>query len=136
MVRFGQPEVDPIRLADHVEAHRPRVDGIPAPGLLCELNAAIREDGVDLVGYGFERVVPELPGRISVRLCNAVSDGELGGAVDVDEEKELALGRLHFHDVDVEIPNGVALEPLPLGFVSLEIRKTRDAMPLQAAIQR
>lgn len=65
-----------------------------------------------------------------------MSDGELGGPVDTDEEKEIAFGRLHFGDVDVKEADGVALELLPLGFVALDIRKTRDAVTLQAAMQR
>lgn len=39
MVRFGQPVLDAIDLADHVESHRPGVDGVPVPRLLCELDA-------------------------------------------------------------------------------------------------
>ncbi len=42
------------------------------------------------------------PAVFSVSLCNELSDGEFGCAVDADEEKELALGRLHFSDVDVK----------------------------------
>ena len=91
---------------------------------------------MDLVGHGFKHMLKELPGRLSISCRNELSDGELGSAVDTDEEKELALGRLHLRDVDVEEPDGVALELLPLGLVARDIRKTRDAVPLQAAMQR
>ena len=77
--------------------------------------------------------IMRLPGSL---LSGNQHDGELGSAVDADEEKELALGRLHFRDVDVKEPNGVALELLPLGSVATDIRKTRDPMTLQAAMQR
>ena len=43
MVGLGQPVLDPVCIADHVEAHRTGVDGIPVPRLLCELNAVIGE---------------------------------------------------------------------------------------------
>jgi hypothetical protein len=50
MVGFGQPVLDPVGLADHVEARLPGIDGIPVPRLLCELDAVIGENGMDLVG--------------------------------------------------------------------------------------
>jgi hypothetical protein len=147
--RFGQPVLDAIRLADHVEAHRPGVDGVPVPGLLCELdtprpflsdqcgsNGSTGQNRVDLLGHGFEHVLKEFHGRLSVRSCNELGVGELGSAVNTDEEKELALPRLHFGDVDVKEPDGVSLELLPLGFVSRDIRKARNAMTLQATMQR
>jgi hypothetical protein len=56
--------------------------------------------------------------------------------VDADEEVELSFGGLHLGDVDVKEPDGVALELLPLGLVALDIRQPRDAMALQAAMQR
>ncbi len=65
---------------------------------------------MDLVGHCLEHVLQELPGRLSVSCRNELGDGELGCPVDTDEEKELALGRLHFRDVDVEEADGIALE--------------------------
>jgi hypothetical protein len=38
MVWFGQLLFDPVGLADHVEAHWPRMDCIAVPGLLGKLN--------------------------------------------------------------------------------------------------
>ena len=94
------------------------------------------KNGVDLIGHGLEHVLQELPGSLSVSRCNELSDGELGRPVDADEEIELALGSLHLGDVDVEEADGVALELLPLGLVAFDIRQARDAMPLQAPMQR
>ena len=136
MVRLGQTVLDPVRLADHVEAHRPRVDGVPVPRLLGELDDIVSQNRVDLVGHGFEHVLKEFPGRLSVGCRNELSDGELGSAVDTDEGKELALGRLHFRDVDVEEPDRIALELLSLGLVTLDIRQARDAMTLQTPMER
>jgi hypothetical protein len=127
--------LDAVGLADHVEAHWPGVDGVAVPGLLCELNAVIGENGVDLIGHGLEQVLKELPGSLSVSCGNELSDGELGRPVDSHKEKELSLGGLHLGNVDVEEAYGVALELLPLGLVALDIRQPRDAMSLQAAVQ-
>ncbi len=90
---------------------------------------------VDLTGHGLEHVLEELPGSLSVSCCNELSDGELAAAVDPDEEKELSLSGLHLGDVDVKEPDGVALELLPPGLVSLDIRQARNAMTLKAPVQ-
>lgn len=123
MVGFGQPVLDPVRLADHVEAHRPRGDGVPVPGLFGELDAVVGQDCMDLVGHGFEHVLQELPGRLSVGRCNDLGNRELGCPVNADEQGELSLIRLHFDDVDVKEADGVAFELLPLGLVALHIRQ-------------
>jgi len=113
MVRFCQSVLDPARhcprtnggqfraLTDHVEAHRPRMDGVSVPGLLGELDAVasgrsdrwrnhwqLRENGVNLVGHGLKHVLQEFPGSASVCLFNELGYGELTRAVDADKEIE------------------------------------------------
>ena len=39
MVGFGEAMLDPVGLADHVEAHWPGIFGVAVPGLLGELDA-------------------------------------------------------------------------------------------------
>ena len=123
VVWFGQAVLDPVRLADHVEAHRPGIDGIPVPGLLGELDAIVGQYGMDLVGHGLKKMLQELPGAASVGRFNELGHSELGGPVDAHEEIELALGGLHFGNVDVKEPDGVTLELLALRLVSLESGK-------------
>jgi hypothetical protein len=135
MVRLGEPVLDAIRLTDHVEAHRPGDDRVPVPRLFCELDAIIGQDRVDLVGDGLEHVLQELPGGAPISLFDELGDRELAGAVNADEEIELALGGLHLGDVDVEEPDRIALELLPLRPIAPYVRQTRDAMPLQAAVK-
>ena len=101
MVGLGEPVPDPVGLADHVEAHRPGIDGVRVPRLLRELDAIVGENRVDLIGRGLEHVLKELPGSLSVSSCNELSDGELGRPVDAYEQVTLALGGLHLGDVDV-----------------------------------
>ena len=136
MVGFGQAMLDPVGLADHVEAHWPRVDGVPVPGLLGELDAIIGKNRVDLVGHGFEHVLQELPSCLSISRFNELSDSKFGSSIDADEQVELPLSGLHLGDVYVEEPDGVALELLALWFVPFDIRQTRDAVSLQAPMQR
>ena len=54
MIRLGQPVLDVVRRTDHVEAHRPGGDGVSVSGLFGELDAIVGEDGVDMIGDGFE----------------------------------------------------------------------------------
>jgi hypothetical protein len=99
VVGLGQAVLDPVGFADHVEAHWPGIDRVPVPRLLGELDAprhclsdqwrssgSISENGVDLIGYGFEHMLKELPGRLSVSGCNELSDGELGRSVNAHKE--------------------------------------------------
>jgi hypothetical protein len=67
MVWLGQPVFDPVGLADQIETHWPRMDGISVSGLFSALdsprhclldqwrsNGSIGENGVDLVRHGSE----------------------------------------------------------------------------------
>jgi hypothetical protein len=92
---FGWVSRCSIRLADHVEAHRPGIDGVPVAGLLCELNSVIRQNRVDLIGHGLKHELEELSGRLSVSSCDELSNSELGRPVDADKEVELAFSRLN-----------------------------------------
>lgn len=130
MVGLGQPVLNAVGLADHVEAHWPGVVGVSVPGLLCELDSVVGQDGVDLMGHRFEHVKQELPSRLSVRCVNELGNSELGRPVDADEEVKLALGGLNLGNVDVKEADGIALELLAPGFVALDIRQARDAMTL------
>jgi len=51
MVRLREPVLDPICLADHVEPHWPRYDGVSVSGLLREPDSFFCEDRVDAVGH-------------------------------------------------------------------------------------
>ena len=86
MVGFGQSMFNPVRLADHVEAHLSGIDGIAVSGLLCELDAVIRQNGVDFVGHNFQHVLQKLPSSASIRRFCELGDGKLAGAVNGNEQ--------------------------------------------------
>jgi hypothetical protein len=98
--------------------------------------AIVCENGVDLVGRGLEQALKELPSGRSVSCCNQLRDGELGCAVDSDEQAEHPFAGLHLRDADMKEPDGIALELLALWLVALDLGQVRDAVMLQAQMQR
>jgi len=72
----------------------------------------------------------------AVCLVDELGHGERARAVDADEQVKLAFGGLNLGDVDMEEPYGVALELRPFRLVTSDIRQARDAMALQAPVQR
>ena len=115
MVRLGEPVLNAVCLADHVEAHLARPGGVPVTRLLGELNAIVGQDGVDAIRHGFQQVFEELPRSSPVRLVDQLGDRELAGTVYADEQVELAFGGMHLGDIDVKEADRVALEALRLG---------------------
>ncbi len=86
MVGLGQAVLDPVGLADHVEAHRSRIGGVSIPGLLGELDAIVRQDRMDTVGNSLQQMLQELPGCPPVGFFDELGDGKLAGAIDCHEE--------------------------------------------------
>ncbi len=76
-------------------------------------------------------MLEELPSCLSFNCYKELSDDEFRRSVNSYKEIELTFSRLHLGNVDVEGPDGVALELLALGDVALDILKTGDAVPLQ-----
>jgi hypothetical protein len=72
--------------------------------------------------------------RFACRPCRRVALPRTG-AVDGDEQVELAFSCLHLGNIHVKEVDGIALEALPLRFVALDIGQTRDAVPLKAPMQ-
>ena len=65
---------------------------------------------------------------------NELGEGELGRAVDSDEEVELAFCRAHLNQIDMEEADRIAVEILPLRLDSFHVRQSADAMPFKTAM--
>ena len=91
VVGLGEPVLDAVGLTDHVEAHRPGIDGVAVPGLLGELDAIISEDRVDAIRDDLEQMFEELPRRFPVGLLEQLRDSELACAVDLPPAKSLTV---------------------------------------------
>ena len=92
VVGLGEPVFDPVGFADHVEAHRPGIDGVPVSRLLFELNTIGGQTRVNLIGHGLKHVLKERPGCRSVSCCHALSIGELLRPVDAHEQVKPFVG--------------------------------------------
>lgn len=136
MVRFREPVLDAICLADHVEAHLTRPGRVAVAGLLGKLNANVGQDRVDSVRHGFQQVFEKLSRCSSISLVDQLGDCELAGAIDADEQVELASGGMHLGDIDVKEADRVALEALPLRLAAFDVRQAEDTMSLEAAVER
>lgn len=135
VVGLGEAMLDVVCLADHVEAHRTREDGVPVARLFGELDGIVRQDRVDTVGHGFQEVFQDLPCCSPISLVDELGDRELAGAVDADEQVKLASGSLHLSDIDVEEADGMALEALTLWLVALDVRQAGNVVPLETSMQ-
>ena len=109
--------------------------GAPVSRGLGEVGAVVRQHDADLVGHGSckgpEEVASDAPGDPFMEL----HEGELGRAVDSDEQVKLAGLRPDLGDVDVEVADRVALELALVGLVAVDLRQAADAMALKAAMQ-
>ena len=86
MIRFGEPVLDVVRLANHVEADLTRPSGVTVARLLGELDTVVGQDRMVAVGHGFHQMFEELPGGSPVSLIYQRSDRELARGVDADEQ--------------------------------------------------
>jgi hypothetical protein len=103
MVGFGQPRINPILLADAI---KDMVKGVDIALAIGELDAIISEHRVDLIGDGGHHVPEELSGDHFVGFCMQLGIGKLTGAVNGDQQGELAFFRADLGDVDMEVPIG------------------------------
>jgi len=102
---------------------------------MAELDAIVGQDGVDLVRNGGNHALQEGCGHCSVRLLMQFGIGELGSAVDSDEQVQLALLHLNFCDVNVEVADRIDPELLLHRLAAFDLRQTADSVPLEAAMQ-
>ena len=91
---------------------------------------------MDPAGHGGDQVAQDRGGGHFPGLLLRVAASEPGGAVDSDEEIQLALSGLNLGDINVKVAERVGLEVLRRELVALPLGQSRDVMTLQAAVQR
>lgn len=64
---------------------------------------------MDFIGHGLYQRVEEVGCNPLCGLFMHLNEGELRGAVDGDQQVELALFRANFGDIDMEVADGISL---------------------------
>lgn len=110
VVHLGQPVLDAMLVAHAVEDILAVVDVARAVG---ELDGIVGQHRMDAKGHGLGQVALEL-GRLHLACAfDQAGHGELAGAVDGDEQAQLALSRADFGDVEVKVADRVGFETYP-----------------------
>ena len=132
-----QPMLDavlPAHEVEHVGSPSCRRSG-PVARQIAELDAVVGQDRMDLVRHGFDEGLEKVGGGMSVRPAVQLGIRKLRGAVDGDEEIELAFLGPNFRDVDMEKADRVGLERAALRLIAIDLRQAADPVTLQAAVQ-
>src|SRR5215204_1639195 len=127
-----------LPLDDCLDALQPTLPHLTRSTLhrgLGEGGAVVRQHDADRVGHCSCKRPEEVAGDAPGCLLMQLDEGELGCAVDGDQEIELALFGSDLGNVDVEEANRVALEPGALGLVAAGVGQARHAVPLEAAME-
>lgn len=114
MLHFGQAMLDAMSVAEPIEDMG---EGVFVVRHIGELDAIIGKHGMDGVRDRFDQVAQELGGDHLAGFLVQFDKSELACPIDRDEQAQLALGGLHFGDVDVEVADRIGLE-LPLRLLS------------------
>ena len=102
-----------------------------------EMRPIIGEHGVDCVRNRGDQSPEKVGGDPSRCPLVELGESEFTGSVDGDEEIELALLGPHLSDIDMEVTDWVGFELRFLcRLIAFDIRQARDAVTLQAAMQR
>ena len=149
VVRLGEAVLDVVGLADHVKAALARAGGVPVARQVGELDAAchwartrgafdgsIGERHVGLVRAPLRAALPGQRRQWAGWLIRRAAPRRTQRSIDGHEQVELALLRAHLGYVHVDVAERVGLERAPSRLVAFPVRRSRDAMALQASAQR
>lgn len=70
MAWLGQVMLDPICLADHVEAHLPRICCVSVARLLGEMDVVVRQDRMGAISFAVAPAPAGFPGKFGSSRCH------------------------------------------------------------------
>ena len=134
MLGLGQAMIDIVAGAGHVEGMSPEwflsfdhgFDIGHSPTLTAwigEVGAVVRQNGVDLVRDGLDQVPQEVGCDTPRGFLVQLSEGELRGSIDSDEEIKPSHRSANLGNVDVEISDRIILELAPYTLAILHVGK-------------
>ena len=83
------------------------LEGEALPLLIGKLNAVVRQYDMNGIGNGGNEITQKLRGQHFTCLYMNFDIDKLAGSINGDKEIELALSRLHFGNINMEITNRV-----------------------------
>lgn len=120
-LHLGQTMLNAVLVTDPVEDV---MEGVEIAGPIGELNAVVRQNRMDGIGYSLDQIAQEL-GCIHLSGFGVkLDEGKLGRSINGHKQIELALSGLDFSDIDVKVANGVTLELLFWLLVALDFRQS------------
>src|SRR3982751_6913901 len=114
------------------------VQVLPLGSVKCvplEVRAIVGQNRVHPLGHSRDQVSEEVARDAAGDPLMQRHEGELGRAVDRNQQVELALLGPHLREVDVEEADRVRLEAGALGLVALRLGQPRDTVALKTAVQ-
>ena len=132
VVGFGEPMFNAIGHTNPVEQMSKRTGLVRQ---VRELDTVVGQDDVNAIGNMCDECLEEGNRVHPRRPWIQPSKGELGGAVNGDEQRAFSFGGRDLRNVDVKEADGILLELLPFWLVSLHIWQTTNPMTLQTAMQ-
>ena len=127
MIRFGQAMFNPARFTDFIEL---QLASAPRPRLMGKLCAIVGQDGVNLVGQGFNQPAQKSAGVLAFSSLTQFSEDKLRCPVNSHKEIELALIGVDMTDVQVKVTDGIFFEAFFLGWFAFGFRQPIDTMAL------
>ena len=90
---------------------------------------------MDPVGHGLDERAQEVAGDAARGFLVQLDKGELGGAVDGNQQVEPALRRVDFSNIDVEVAEWIGPELAPDRGGAFDLGQPGDVVSLQAPVQ-
>ena len=104
MLDLGEPVLNAMFKANPI---KDMLEGEALLLLIGKLNAVVRQHNMNGIGNGSNEITQKLRGQHFTCLRMNFDVDKLAGSINGNKEIELALGRLYFGNVDMEIANGV-----------------------------
>lgn len=123
--------LDAVATAGSIEGMAPEPGCRPIAVLrqVGELDAVVGKNSVDLVRHSFDKCIQEGRGGFRVGPFLQPHECELACLINGNEQVQLALFSSHLSNIDVEIADRIAFEPLLR--LSLRLWQAADTMTLE-----
>lgn len=129
---LGEPVFDVMLAADPV---KDVFEGINVLIMIGELDAITGEQDVEPVGHGGDEIAQESGRGHFPCLVVQFHENELGGAINGNEDIQLAFRPLNLSNINVEVAERIGLELHLRRLIPVNFGQAADIVSLKAAVQ-